>query len=307
MARASHGRARGSRFGGARSAHAGNLSLTNGCGGGCDRDGQAEMTQNDPVTTENLRALSHLDVYFAMALGCSVGDLRRCGWSFPAPRGDVDPMALLFGRQALVHIVSPLPERDGDPRGGVALIAPELRPAICDLLSAFAPDTLFSPSGRQAVDAAVRETIGETRVAEDYGHLVVRYVTRSRLTPYVGQLQEWTEELDESTEMEPLGLSLLARHGGGVHVIRERGAIASFAGIRAGSPHVSDLTVSTVNERLRGQGLARAVASAATRAVLNSDRVPLFRHAHDDATAERVARSLGYGLYGDAMTYFTAS
>ena len=267
------------------------------------------MTPNDPVATENLRALTHLDVYFAMALGCSVGDLRRGGWICPAPRGDVDPMALLFGRRALVYIVSPLPERAGDPRSGVAMVAPEMRPTICDMLGDFTPETLFSPDGRQVIDAAVRASVGvgETRVAGDDGHLVVRYVTRSRFTPYVGHLQEWTEALDESAEMDPLALSLLARHSGGVHVIRERGAIASFAGIRTDSPHVSDLTVSTVNERLRGQGLARAVASAATRAVLKGDRVPLYRHTHDDATAERVARSLGYGHYGDAMMYFTAS
>lgn len=302
----SPGRERGSRSGGARTVRAGASSVTNGCGGGFDRDGHGEMTQNDPVATENLRALSHLDVYFAMALGCSVGDLRRVGWSCPAPRSDVDPMALLFGRRVLVYIVSPLSERAGDPRGGVALVAPELRTAICDLLGASTPETLFSPIGRQAVAAAVRAAVGEPRVAGDNGHLLVRYVTRSRFTPYVGHLQEWTEALDESAEMEPLALSLLARHSGGVHVIRERGAIASFAGIRADSPHVSDLSVSTVNERLRGQGLARAVASAATRAVLKSDRVPLYRSPHDDAAAERVACSLGYGLYGDAMMYFTA-
>lgn len=265
------------------------------------------MTQNDPVTTDNTRALSTLDIYFAMALGCAVGDLRRPGWTFPTPRRDVDPMALLFGRRPLLYIVSPTPEDKSAPRGAVALIAPELRPAVCALLRELTPDELFAPSGQESVDALVRSATAEDISWAETGHMILRHATRSQFTPYVGQLQEWIEALDESSEMEPLALSLLARHSGGVYVIRERGAIASFAGIRSGSPHVSELAVRTVNERLRGHGLARAVASAATRAVLAEDRVPLYRHTASNVAAERVARSLGYRLYGDALTYFTES
>ena len=265
------------------------------------------MTQNDPVTTEHVRALERLDVYFAMALGCSIGDLRRPGWSFPSPRRDVDPMALLFGRRALVHLVSPLPERPGGTRGGVALVAPELRVPLCDLLRECAPDELFRPEGQEAIAELARLVEAEQVTWGETGHIVVRHTTRSRFTPYAGQLQEWIEGLDESAEMEPLALSLLARHSGGVFAIRERGAIASYAGIRSDSPHVSELSVSTVAEPLRGRGLARAVASAATRSILAGDRIPLYRHAAGNVAAERVARSLGYRHYGDAILYFTAA
>ncbi|MGH2486522.1 MAG: GNAT family N-acetyltransferase, partial [Ktedonobacterales bacterium] len=264
-------------------------------------------TQNDPVTTDNLRALATLDVYFGMALGCAVGDLRRPGWTFLAARRDDDPTALLFGRRALAYVVSPLPESAAQPRGGVALVAPELRVAVATLLRLFTPAELFTPTGRDTFDALVRSATTERIVAVDAGHMALRYTTRSHFAPYVGHLQEWIEALDESAEMEPLALSLLARHSGGVYVIREHGAIASFAGVRSDSPHVSEVSPRTVIERLRGQGLACAATSSATRAILAGDRVPLYRHAAGHVSSERLAAALGYRVYGDAITYFTES
>ena len=284
------------------------MCLRIGRGGGRpERDGRGEMTQNDPVTTENLRALATLDVYFGMALGCAVGDLRRPGWTFLAPRRDVDPMALLFGRRALAYIISPLPESAGQPRGGVALVAPELRVAVATLLRLLSPTELFTPAGREAFDALVRSATTDSIAGADAGHMALRYTTRSRFAPYVGHLREWIEALDESAEMEPLALSLLARHSGGVYVIREHGAIASFAGVRFDSPHVSEVSPRTVIERLRGQGLACAVTSSATRAILAGDRIPLYRHPAGHAPSERLAAALGYRAYGDAITYFTES
>jgi predicted GNAT family acetyltransferase len=283
------------------------FSHTGRGGGWPEWDRQGEMTQNDPVTTENLRALATLDVYFGMALGCAVGDLRRPGWTFLTTRRDVDPMALLFGRRALAYVVSPAPESAAQPRGGVALVAPELRVAVATLLRLITPAELFTPAGRDAFDTLVRSATTGRIASADAGHMALRYTTRSRFTPYVGHLQEWTEALDESAEMEPLALSLLARHSGGVYVIREHGAIASFAGVRSDSPHVSEVSPQTVVERLRGQGLARAVTSSATRAILAVDRIPLLRHAAGHVPSERLAVALGYRQYGDAITYFTES
>jgi predicted GNAT family acetyltransferase len=130
----------------------------------------------------------------------------------------------------------------------------------------------------------------------------IYYVTRGGYTPYFGEWQEWIEPLDEFGENEPSALRLLARYSGGVYVVRRAGAIAGYAGIRTHSPRVAEISVRTAALELRGQALGRAVVSRATKAVFASGRVPIYRCGAGNAAATRVAASLGYRFYADAVT-----
>lgn len=270
------------------------------------------MAQNDHLTTDDERALSTLDVHYGMLLGCSPRDLRRPGWTFVTARTECDPMALLLGQRPVLQIVSRSlaaePDAAGDPdlaegRGGVAVIAPELRAPLAALLHQHAPRQLFTPEGLRTLDAHLRSVASDVVTPADVAQVRIRYVTAASHRPYHGQLQEWIEPLDELRETEPSALSLLAHYSGGVYVIRQRGTIAAYAAIRPQSPHVSEIAVRTGIEELRGHGLAQAVVSRATRAILAAGRLPLYRHHVTNHVSEQVARALGYRVYADAVSY----
>src|SRR5579872_458638 len=132
-------------------------------------------------------------------------------------------------------------------------------------------------------------------------------MTPSSFCPYIGQWQEWIEPLDETEETDLTALGLLAHYSGGVYVIRQYGAIAAFSGIRPRSPHVSEVSVRTEIEALRHHGLGSAVLSRSTRAILASGRLPLYRCRAANMPGWRMAESLGYRPYADALAYFTVS
>jgi GNAT superfamily N-acetyltransferase len=140
--------------------------------------------------------------------------------------------------------------------------------------------------------------------AGDAAHSRLVYVTPAGFAPYVGQWQEWIEPLDEAAETTPAALSLLARYGGGVFVVRQAGVIVAFAGLRNVGAAVTEIAVCTEAAVLRGQGLGRALLSRATKAVLAADRVPLVRYPAREVAAQRMAERLGYRPYADAVTYF---
>ena len=261
------------------------------------------MGPHDRVMMDDERALHTLDVHFAMALGCSAADLRRPGWTIVTVRDEGDPMALLFGRRTLLSLLVPC-SVDGSPeRGGVARVAPELRERVAELLRGLPPSAACQGDALLLLDGLARRVVPECAPALHEAHTHVRYTTASGFAPYVGPWLDWIEPLDESAELEAGALNLLAQHGAGVWVVRSQGMVISFAGIRALSPHVSDVTVRTDAAAHRGHGLARAVTSRATRAVLAAGRLPLYRHAASHTAAAHVAESLGYRRYGDAIEY----
>lgn len=261
------------------------------------------MPEREPVALDEQRALAALDTHHALLLRCAPSDLRRPGWTVVTAATDADPMALLFGQRALVTLVAPHAS-DGTLVGaGVALLAPELRLVVGTLLRAWSPVTLFSPAGHAALDAVMRDAVPRTQTPAAEAHTHLRYAIPAGFRPYLGQWLDWIEPLDEGTEMEPAALSLLARYGGGIYVVRERSAIVAYAAIRAQSPAISELHVRTVQPALRGRGLGRAVASRATRAILAAGRVPLFTHQAHDVASTRLATALGYRLYAQAATY----
>ena len=262
------------------------------------------MSQNDPTLMDEAHAQRTLGVHFGMQLGCSEGDLLRPGWTTVCATGESDPMELLFGQRQILQVLAPVSPLDDRPgHGGVVSVAPALRPALASLLREHSPETLFTPSGLDALDALVRATVPGTLTTREEAHLRLRYTTRAGFRPYFGTWVEWIEALDETSETDLVALGLLARYAS-VYVIRQRGAIAAFAGIRTHSPHVGEIGVRTDAEALRNRGLGRAVVSRATRAILAAGRIPLYRHRADNAPSEHVARALGYRFYAESVQYF---
>ena len=212
-------------------------------------------------------------------------------------------MALLFGRRTLLSLLVPCSTEGIGARGGVARVAPELREQVAEVLRELPPRDACEPEALLLLDQLARRAVPECAPAIHEAHTHVRYATTPGFIPYIGPWLEWIEPLDETSELEAGALNLLAQHGGGVWVVRSQGSVISFAGIRALSPHVSDVTVRTDAEPHRGHGLARAVTSRATRAVLSGGRLPIFRHPAGQAAAARVAESLGYRCYAHAIEY----
>lgn len=261
---------------------------------------------NDRVVLDDARALKTLDIHFAMAHGFSASDLRRPGWSIIPARTDCDPMALLFGQRPLLTVLAPLLPT-ATARAGVAVVAPEIREPIARLLRTVPPDMLLTPEGVHALDQLMAHVAPDHVTSPDEVHGHIRYVTPASFQPYIGVWQEWIEPLDDAREIEPLALSLLARYSGGVYVVRQSGAIASFAGIRQHSPHVSEIGVRTDAEPLRAHGLATAVVSRATKAIFAAERLPLYRHHATNEPSRHVAERLGYRLYAESINYVAAA
>ena len=260
------------------------------------------MAEPDHMVGDIREALTTLDTHFGMSLGCPPADLRRPGWRVLAARTESDPMALLFGRRQLLHLVSPLPERTSAARGGVALVAPELRVPVSLLLRELRPEILLTPDGLLALETHLRRITAPSLFPLETSYTRQWYTLTGAFRPYLGAWLDWIEPLDESQEMDPAALRLLARFGAGVFVIRDGdAAIQSFAGLRSQSPHVWEITAAA--ESSPDEGLAHAVIARATKAVLATKRLPLYSHAaHESDTAE-VARDLGYRCYSDTITY----
>ncbi len=259
------------------------------------------MAEPDHLVRCAREALATLDTHFSMSLGCPPSDLRRAGWHVVVARSDVDPMALLFGRRQLLQLVSPLADTSGAPRGGVAVVSPQLRVPLSLHLREWRPEALFTPDGLLALDAMIRHNAAADLFPLETAHQRQWYTHAGAFKPYLGQWLDWIEPLDDAQEMDPAALRLLARFGAGVFVIRdEEAAIKSFAGLRSQSPHVWEITAAA--ESSPDEGLARAVIARATKAVLATKRLPLYSHAARDQSSAPVISGLGYHCYGDTLT-----
>jgi hypothetical protein len=262
----------------------------------------------DPAVMDEKRAQAVLDIHFSMTMGCTVSDLRRPGWTIVSSSEESDPGALLFGRRTLLSLLRLRPKEPSlEASGGVARVATNMRVPVAALLAAYTPPDLFTAEGEQALCQLMSSLTTGPISTRDEAHQCVSYATGDAYLPYSGQWQEWIEPLDEFGENEPLALRLLARYSGGVYVVRTAGAIAGYAGIRIHSPRVAEVLVHTLDPdaALPEHGLARAVASRATKAVFAGGRVPIYRYASGNAAATRIASSLGYRFYADTVTYTT--
>lgn len=267
------------------------------------------MADREQVSSASKRALIALDTHYAYILGCTAADLRRPGWTMVPPRPEQDPVGMLFGRRLLLYLVAPASDAEARPSGqpGVAVIAPELREPVTALLRQVPPEVMFSARSLAAVDGLLRSLVPMALPERAQTHQYVHYTYPGAFQPYLGPWLDWIEPLDEAREMAPAALSLLARYSRGVYVVRQGGAIAAFAGIRAPSPHVWEIEAHTDAVPLRGHGLAHAVAARATRAVLAEGRVPLACHSAQSPAGSRLAIRLGYELYANALVYATTT
>ena len=314
---------------------------------------------------DDRRAHRTLDTYYGMALGCVTSDLRRPGWTFLPTRTESDPMALLFGQRTLAHLVAPVlsatptafaarqvGEASGGAstgsvfaRGGVAALAPDLRAGLQRILLAAPPERLYTPAGVRALDALVRSVIPTPFASGSAAHLCVTYCSRGAFQPYLSAWLDWIEPLDEASEMDPQALRLLARFSGGVFVVRHKGAILAYAGLRAHTPHVWEIFLSDpsgpadpapLNDLRESPpsspsplptpsnalpvapdvpssapfvtaDLRRALLARATRAVFAAHRIPIFTYAAADTASRRPAADLGYHLYADASLYLSTA
>lgn len=272
------------------------------------------MSDTGSLSTSDAQALLLLDDYFASLLGCSPNDLRRSGWTSLRARTEGDPMALLFGMRTLAHIIAPV-AAPGDPQVGaaaVAALAPEMRAAVGALLRATPPERFFAPESLATLDALVSAQTYEPLAPSCEPHLTLWYITRPRLRPHLTPWQEWIERLDETTESDPFAIALLARHGGGVFVVRERGVIIAYVGLRAQSPHVWELLEPTLTSRAptalaaRPDDLLTALVARATRFALDGGRQPVCAASASAARLERALTALGYLPYAHSSVYTTA-
>jgi hypothetical protein len=261
------------------------------------------------------RALELLDAHYALQLHCPVGDLRRPGWSFATPPDPNDPLSLLFGRRVLLALLAPITAPDAGARSGVVACAPELRRAVGALLGDWPPDTLFTPYGLTALEALVATSYPPLAPFESETHNRLYFALPTEFQPYLGRWLDWLEPLDESGEVDPTALSLLARFGGGVYVVRSEGAIYAFAGLRHTSAHVSEVfSLATAPQEATlgatpddAQELARAVTARATRAAFAAARIPLYVTPATHHATERMLDSLSYRVYADALTLTAAT
>lgn len=258
------------------------------------------MSEQDFTTTEDQQALATLDVHYSMELGCTPNDLRRPGWTVLQSRPEGDPMRLLFGRRLLAQFVSPSHHSEV---GGVALVTPELRSQIADFVRGRPASWLFSSGGFAALNELVRNEASQRITTLDSSNMQLSYVRSAAFRPYVGQWLEWIEPLDDSREMNPMALGLLARFSGGVYAVREQGTILGYAGLRSQSPHVWTITMHVQFDGEDRDVLACALVSRATRAILAEQRLPLFPYDADDEASAQIAERLGYRRYGQALTF----
>lgn len=272
------------------------------------------MSDTGSLSTSDARAMLLLDDYFASLLGCPPSDLRRTGWTSLRARAEGDPMALLFGMRTLAHIIAPV-AAPGEQRAGdaaVAALAPEVRAAVGALLQATPPAQFYAPGPLASLDALISAQASEPLAPSSDAHLTLWYITRPRLKLHLTQWQEWIEQLDETTESDLFAIALLARHGGGVFVVRQHGVIIAYVGLRAQSPHVWELLEPTLSSRAPAalaahpDDLLTALVARATRYALEGNRQPVIATSAGSARLEAALGRLGYLPYAHASVYTTA-
>ncbi|HZC07431.1 MAG TPA: hypothetical protein VE338_17485 [Ktedonobacterales bacterium] len=273
------------------------------------------MSDGGSLSTSDAQALRLLDDYYASLLGCSPSDLRRPGWTTLRARAEGDPMALLFGMRSLVNIIAPVAElgtqRVGD--AGVAALAPEMREPVGAMLRETPPPDFFAPDSLASLNALVWSHAFEPLSAASEADLTLWYVTQPRLQPHLSPWQEWIERLDETVESDPFAIALLARHGGGVFVVRRRGAIIAYIGMRAQSPQVWEALEPKLTTRAPASvadhpdELMTALLTRATRFALNDHRQLVCATGPDAALFVRSLTQLGYQPYARSSVYTTAA
>lgn len=248
------------------------------------------------MTDEEARR--QLDSYYAEAFGKEPGLLQQPGIHLTTISMQ-QALAPFYKNSALIIHA---PARTDHARPCVFMAHPQLLHPLRAFLADRTIEQIFAASAlEQLTDLVTAEFLGAS--VPPGGLLIIsRFVTRESFCPFHGPESAGVERLDEYTIAHVL---LLSRYSGGVYVLRDGDKqIVSRAGIRHESEQVWEIGVRTELEAMRGRGLAKTVVTAATEAILEAGRVPLYVHSATNVISERVALALGYQRYADQLLWY---
>lgn len=248
------------------------------------------------MTDEEAR--QQLDSYYAEAFGKEPGLLQQPGIHLTTISMQ-QALAPFYKNSALIIHA---PARADHVRPCVFMAHPQLLHPLRAFLADRTIEQLFAARAlAQLTDLVITEFPGAS--VPPGGLLIIsRFVTRESFCPFHGPESAGVERLDEYTIAHVL---LLSRYSGGVYVLRDGDKqIVSRAGIRYESAQVWEIGVRTEVEAMRGRGLAKTVVTAATEAILEAGRVPLYVHSATNVISERVALALGYQRYADQLLWY---
>ncbi|HEX9039221.1 MAG TPA: hypothetical protein VF808_19735 [Ktedonobacterales bacterium] len=268
----------------------------------------------DTARRESENACARIDAHYATALDCQVSDLHAGEWRSLVSLADDSAVSRSNGLRQVLYLLAPVHAGARAPNpGGVALLAHELRVPIERLLNSAQPRDFFQPARLTQLDRLVRDGVKRPLAPGCEPRLCVWYATPARFTPYRGPWIDWIDQLDPHSETNPLGRSLLARYAGGVFVVRIHDSIIAYAGLRASSGLVWELTPPQLTAsgyaRLVGQQdtLMRALLARATRAAHEAERIPICTTTFREVQLRRSLVTLGFRHYAHASAYATAA
>jgi len=248
------------------------------------------------MTDEEAR--QQLDIYYAEAFGKEPGLLQQPDIHLTTISMQ-QALAPFFKNSALI-IHAPI---QGDHlRPCIFMAHPQLLRPLRSFLEKMTTEQVFAASVLEHLTALVSAEFPGASAPPGGLLIISRFVTRASFRPFYGPESASVERLDERTIAHIL---LLSRYSGGVYVVRDADQqIISRAGIRHESEQVWEIGVRTEIEAMRGRGLAKTVVTAATEAILEAGRVPLYVHSATNVISERVALALGYQRYADQLLWY---
>ncbi len=212
----------------------------------------------------------------------------------------------------VVYLLAPVKPGSQDiGPAGIASLAEELQGPVKDLIGSRKPPEFFRPALLEQLDTLIRKSVSRPLAPGCEPRLRVYYAALWNFRPYQGQGVEWIERLDESVETAPHALALLARHSGGVFVVRHSGSIVAYIGLRAYSQGVWELTEPRLTASVHASSIARpeelfaALIARATRAAFEADRIPICTLSSRAQTLRRALVARGYRHYAHSSVYAT--
>jgi GNAT superfamily N-acetyltransferase len=159
----------------------------------------------------------------------------------------------------------------GTPQGTVVSVPPDRVDAV-----------RAAGSSLEEVIDALPEALGEPGAVVGRG--VYRYAVSA---PEFDPIGEWVPANDPEVP------AWLRPFGGRVLVVREDGEYVAGLGIKRHDELGLEVAVAT-EEAWRGRGLARALVTRASAAILRGGGVPIYLHARGNAASARVAEVSGF-------------
>ncbi|HOF89391.1 MAG TPA: GNAT family N-acetyltransferase [Armatimonadota bacterium] len=229
-----------------------------------------------------------LDTFWATELGCAPAALHEGGLTVCLPAHRAGPRWM--GWMVPVDCVR---LGGASPDTGVLSLTPKLAQAYARQAQRLVSADSYLPPNGQALIRFMREHL-PTAVPKVH-HIL--FVNEAAFTPApdvypVGALRE----------NDPHADWYRLHFDGPVFVARnEWGHIVSWAALKCKSDDVWELAVVT-DAPYRGRGLARSVVTRATRAALDTGKLPIYLYDVSNTASARVAQALGYQFYGYELT-----